>query len=116
LDVRNGAPGPVVVSVSSQTCEISGTVTDGNGPVANAKVVLAPASGGGQFARSASTKSDGTYRFTGLPPGKFKLAAADEGISFNPMQASEVMDDYRDFAESIDLRPGDKITKDLKRK
>ena len=28
----------------------------------------------------------------------------------------EALDDYQEVAESVDLRPGDKLTKDLKRK
>lgn len=79
-DVRNGAAGAVVMSVSSLTCEVSGTVNDANGPVANAQVVLVPESGARQLVRSASSKPDGTYSFTGLPPGRFTLAATEDGF------------------------------------
>jgi protocatechuate 3,4-dioxygenase beta subunit len=113
LDLSSGPPGAVVVSVSALTCEVSGTVNDASGPVANAHVVLVPESGSRQYVRAAETKADGTYSFTGVPPGKFKLAATDEGFYPNAMQALE---DYRDVAEDIDLHPGDKLTKDLKRK
>ena len=114
LDAGNGAPGAVVVSVSSLTCEVSGTVNDASGPVAGAHVVMVPESGGRQYVRTASTGPDGTYSFTGVPPGKFKLAATDDSF-LNPMQP-EALDDYQEVAESVDLRPGDKLTKDLKRK
>jgi hypothetical protein len=116
LDLSSGPPGAVVVPVSSLTCEVSGTVNDASGPVANAQVVLVPESGDRQHVHTAETKADGTYSFTGVPPGKYKLAATDEGFYPNPMQAGEALEDYRDVAEDIDLRPGDKLTKDLKRK
>jgi hypothetical protein len=32
------------------------------------------------------------------------------------MEAGEALEDYQDVAASIDLRPGDKLNKDLKRK
>ena len=116
LDLSNGGGGPVVITVSSLTCEVSGTVTDGSGPAANAQVMLLSESGRHQYDRTASTKSDGTYRISGIPPGKYKLAAADDEFPFNPMQPAEALEDNRDVAESIELSPGDKLTKDLKRK
>ncbi len=116
LDVGNGLPGELVVSVSSLTCEISGTVNDTGGPVANAHVVLVPDTGSGLFSNSTSTKSDGTYLFTGVPPGKFKLAVTEDELYMNFAQPGEALEDYKDVAESIELHPGDKLTKDLKRK
>jgi hypothetical protein len=115
LDLRNGPAGAVTFTVSSLTGEISGTVNDSSGPVANAHVVLVPQAGGLQFMRSTAAKPDGTYRLTGLPPGKYKLAATDEGFYPNP-RSDAALEDYEDVAQSIELRPGDKITQDLKRK
>jgi hypothetical protein len=116
LDVRNGPAGPVTIAVSSLMCQISGTVNDSNGPAANTRVVLVPEAGSGRSFQSASVKADGTYSFMALPPGKYKLAATDADFNPNRYEPGVALEGYEDVAESIDLRPGDKITKDLKRK
>jgi len=110
LDVRNGSPGPVTVTVSSNFCEISGTVSDANGPVKNAYVVLVSQEDPSitQSARSDS----GTYKFR-VAPGKYKLAAVDEESLTLGMQGPD-LEDYE--VESVDLSAGDKVTKDLRRK
>ena len=116
LDVRNGPAGPVTIAVSSLMCQISGTVNDSNGPAAKTRVVLVPEAGSGRSFQSALVKADGTYLFIALPPGKYKLAATDGDFNPNRYEPGAALEDYEDVAESIDLRPGDKITKDLKRK
>ncbi|MGD0872633.1 MAG: carboxypeptidase-like regulatory domain-containing protein [Bryobacteraceae bacterium] len=116
LDVRNGPAGPVTIAVSSLTCRISGTVTDSSGPAADTRVVLVPEAGSGRSFQSASVKADGTYLFIALAPGKYKLAATAGDFNPNRYEPGLALEDYEDVAESIDLRPGDKITKDLKRK
>ena len=107
LDVRNGSAGPVTVTLSSNFCEISGTVSDSNGPVNDAAVVLVPPdeSYGTQIARSHA----GIYKFR-VPPGKYKLAVVDEDAMSQGFQGPEI-EDYD--PESIDLSAGDKIAKDL---
>ena len=44
-----------------------------------------------------------------------KLAVTEDEMYLNFMQPGEALEDYKD-AESIELHPGDKLTKDLKRK
>ncbi|HUB82352.1 MAG TPA: carboxypeptidase regulatory-like domain-containing protein [Bryobacteraceae bacterium] len=106
LDVRNGSPGPVTLTLSSNYCEISGAVSDSNGPLSNAIVMLAPVEGRGQ---TQTTHSDsGTYKFR-VPPGKYKLAIVDETMVWR-MQGAD-LDEYN--PESVELSAGDKITKDL---
>jgi hypothetical protein len=110
LDVRNGAPGPVTVTVSSNFCEISGTVSDSKGPVQNAYVMLVSQE---DPSITQSTQSDsGTYKFR-VPPGKYKLAAVDEDALMWGMRGPDLAD-YE--VESVDLSAGDKVTKDLRRK
>ena len=110
LDVRNGSPGPVTVTVSSNFCEISGTVSDSKGPVQNAYVMLVSQE---DPSVTQSTQSDsGTYKFR-VPPGKYKLAAVGEdGLAWG-MQGPD-LEDYE--VETVDLSAGDKVTKDLRRK
>jgi len=51
-----------------------------------------------------------------LPPGIYKLAATDADFNPNRYEPGAALEDYEDVAETIELRPGEKITKDLKRK
>jgi uncharacterized protein (DUF2141 family) len=116
LDVRNGLAGAVTVWVSGLTCDISGTVNGPGGPAAGAHVVIVPETAGRHFPRLVSTKPDGTYTITGIPPGKYKLAAADDDSYPNLMQPGAAWEDEEAVAETIELRAGDRITKDLKQK
>jgi len=110
LDVRNGAPGPVTVTVSSNFCEISGTVSDSKGPVQNAYVMLVSQE---DPSITQSTRSDsGAYKFS-VPPGKYKLAAVDEDALMWGMRGPD-LEDYE--VEIVDLSAGDKVVKDLRRK
>jgi hypothetical protein len=111
LDLTHGPPGPLTVSMSSVTCEVSGTVSDANGPVAKAWVLLVTDEMGTQL---ALTKEDGSYTFQGLAPGKYSLAASAESFSRQPM--GNPLEDYQDVAVNLELQAGDKITRDLKRK
>jgi hypothetical protein len=115
LDLSNGAAGPVTVTISSQTCEVSGTVTDAKGPVEGANVGMLRDGDDGDFTWMAATDASGTYRFSNLVPGKYKLLAADAD-TLQQAHQGENLDDYADIVESIDLRPGDKLTKDLRQK
>jgi len=111
LDARNGALGPVTVVISSNFCAISGTVSDGKGPLAGAQVILQSVEDptNVQFAESDSAA---TYKFR-VPPGKYKLALADPGAMSWGMQGPD-LEDYQ--PETVELSAGDKISKDLIRK
>jgi hypothetical protein len=116
LDVRNGPAGPITIAVSSLMCQVSGTVNDSSGPAANTRVVLVSEAGSGRYFQSTPVKADGTYSFVALPPGKYTLAATAGDFNPNRYEPGAALEDYQDVAETVDLRPGDKITKDLKRK
>jgi hypothetical protein len=120
LDVRNGSAGPLTVTMSSNFCEVSGTVNNSKGPVTDATVVLSPLEDPWNL-RTTSSDSTGTYKFR-VPPGKWKLAAVDEEsregymnslLQMAPRLRAEMLDDYQEVTESLDLSAGDKITKDL---
>lgn len=113
LDVRNGSAGPVTVLVSSNYCEVSGTVSDSKGTVAGGSVVLAPAEGSSSF-QIAPVDANGTYKLGHIAPGRYKLLAVEDPSA--PMaNGGAGLDDYEDSIENLDLRPGDKVAKDLKR-
>lgn len=108
LDVRNGPPGPITVTVSSNFCEISGAVNDGTGPVANAPVLLVSVEDPSNI-RVSRADSAGAYKFR-VAPGKYTMAAIDEdAMKWGPQGPD--LEDYQ--PESLDLSAGDKITKDL---
>jgi hypothetical protein len=108
LDARNGSPGPLTVTLSSNFCEISGTVSDANGPVSGAQLILQPAedTSNVRFARSDTT---GAYKFR-TPPGKYKLAVVEDADIQFVLQSAD-LDDYA--PETLELSAGDKISKDL---
>ena len=114
LDVRNGSVGPLTVTVSSNFCEVSGTVNDSKGPVADALVILAPVEEPSNY-QMTRTDSSGTYKFSPAP-GKYKLISADEDSMAWGMRAGQSWEDYDEVAESLDLSAGDKITKDLRQR
>lgn len=85
LGARPMSPAAVVATGSiAQTYSLSGTVRDSetNEPVAGVLVSIAPGF-------IATTGADGTYSFTGLPPGEYTLTPAKDGgidavYSFQP--------------------------------
>jgi protocatechuate 3,4-dioxygenase beta subunit len=114
LDLRNGAAGTsLAMVVSSAMATINGTVSDDKGPAAHAAVVIMQeAPDTGWAFRFAEAKPDGTYTLTGVPPGKYKIAAVDQG-EINELSQLGDLDDYLDM-ETIEVSPNDKLTKDLK--
>ena len=114
LDISNGAGGaPLTVVVSSAAGAVSGTVTDSKGPAAGVSVALAPDGEGRKFFRFVTAAADGTYTIPNVPPGKYKLLVADEDAN-TLVQQGRTLEDYQDVAESIEVHPGDRISKDLK--
>jgi hypothetical protein len=112
LDVRNGLGGPVALSISSNTCQVHGTVSDRSGPIAGARVLLQPAENIGAHGYLAKTAADGTYMIPDVTPGRYKLLVVDDD-ALAAFQRGLDLEDYQDAAESLDLQPGDKIVKDL---
>ncbi len=111
LDVRNGSPGPISVTLSSNYCEVSGTVTDSNGPVSDAQVVMVMADDPTN-PRVMRTSSTGAFK-TQVPPGKYTIAAVDDS-SLNWGPDGPDLEGYE--TETLDLSAGDKVTKDLVRR
>jgi hypothetical protein len=116
LDVRNGPVGPVIVLVSSNSCEVSGTVSGSPDPAQGLQVVLVrPMENGRPDIKVVTTGAGGTYKFAGIPPGKYKLLVVEDD-TLSAILRHPGMDDDEDAVESLDLHAGDKITKDLTRR
>ena len=114
VDLSNGPAGPLTVMVSSNVCEVSGTVSDTQGPVVQAQVALSRTEAPADI-RFAHTDSSGAFTFGGLPPGKYKLLPIDPGAEGWEFAGGD-FEDYADVLENLDLRAGDKVTKNLKRR
>ena len=62
----------------------------------------------------APSAADGTYKFSAVPPGRYKLIAGDNDLVMQ-FQPGRETDEYADIAESIEVYAGDKLTKALKK-
>jgi hypothetical protein len=113
LDVRNGSgSATLTVTASSATAQVSGVVRDATGPAASARVLLLSQ----EIPRSeavVSARSDGAYTFANIAPGKYKLLVLDVGV-VRGMAVSDQLSDYADIAETVDIHPGDRLTRDLR--
>jgi len=114
LDLRNGTAGTSLeLVVSSAMAAIDGTVRDDNGLAAHAVVLIMPeVPDTGWASRFVEGKPDGTYHISGIPPGKYKIAALDRS-DYNEVSRLGDLDEYLD-TEPIDVGAGEKATKDLK--
>jgi hypothetical protein len=115
LDLRNGASGGLLsVVVSSAVGEISGVVSDSNGPVSNARVALSLNGPITERPVVTFTAADvaGNYRFGNLAPGKYRLAAIDDG---DAAAAKGVLEDYQDVLAEVEIHASDKLTQNLTR-
>jgi hypothetical protein len=105
LNLNQGSGGArVTVTLSSAFGEVGGTVMDEKGPAAGARVVLQTTLTTWMPLYSES-QADGTYSFQSVAPGTYHLLATDEGESS--------ADDF-DGAETVEVRPKETLTRDLK--
>jgi hypothetical protein len=110
LDVRNGSGGAArTLLVCAARGEISGTVSDSNGPVSGAKVIVMR----DRVSTGLTADSNGHYLAPNLRPGTYKLVAGDERVEDLWSHSTE-MEDYEDAAVTMEVHAGDKITRDLK--
>ncbi|SPF34854.1 conserved exported hypothetical protein [Candidatus Sulfopaludibacter sp. SbA4] len=113
LDLRNGSAGAALtVLVSSGVAEVSGTVRNGDDPAGGKLVALVPDPADGTRPFTARSGPDGAYRFSGIAPGRYKLAVIDDADQGAAMSDAG-LDDYEDALE-ISIGAGEKLAKDLK--
>src|SRR5580658_3759233 len=88
---------PSLMAQSAGTSALSGVVTDPSGAaIPNATVTIASNATG--QSRTASTGADGSYRFTLLPPGNYRLSFAAPGF-----KTSEVSSQTLNVTETVEL-------------
>jgi len=113
LDLRNGSAGAALtVLVSSGVAEISGTVRNGDDPAGGKFIALVPDPAGGTRSLTARSGPDGAYRFSGVAPGRYKLAVIDDADQ-GAVLSDAGLDDYQDALE-ISIGAGEKLARDLK--
>ena len=96
LDLSNGSGGAdLTLLLSAATGSISGTVQAGT------VVVLT-----GFDDRKATAGPDGTYTIDHLPPGSYQIVAVWDTEPVNLIG-------YENLMETVDVGPGEKVTKDL---
>jgi hypothetical protein len=100
------------VLVSSAFGSVSGTVSDGSGPVAGARVALVRddfvSVGDVTFATADIT---GAYKIANVRPGGYRIAAVEEND--NAPRAGN-LDDYEDILAAFDMHANEAAVKDLK--
>jgi protocatechuate 3,4-dioxygenase beta subunit len=92
LDLTSGSGGAMNVVLSANAGDIGGNVRGADGrPVPNVFVTLwtpgVPAEGVADFTRTASSDTKGQFKFAGLPPGEYRIAAweqIDPGLGTAP--------------------------------
>ena len=100
LDLTNGAgDADLTLVVAAATGSITGIVQDEKGKAAMGLQLVLSASDPavGSLIRTTTTTADGTYIFINVPPGSYKIVSGEQ-----------------DNGEMVELRDGDKVTKDLK--
>jgi hypothetical protein len=110
LDLRSGSAAPLTIHLATAAGSVSGTVSDDRGPAAGVRVMLVDA---GLPLNPAFVQSggDGAYNFGHLPPGKYRVVAADEA-DFSPAGSEE---DWEDVGEIVEVADRQAVVKDIKK-
>ena len=114
VNLRAGSNGaPLTVVVSSAFGTVSGKVSDASGPAANARVALVREDwiSTGDSATTTTDESGG-YTFANVRPGKYRVAAVEDGDS-GPAYGR--LDDYEDVLARLEVEAKGQVSKDLKR-
>lgn len=105
---------PIEVLIANGTAELSGTMTDAAERAGRYLVALLGAPGDGiQRVRSAKIDTNGKWTFVGLPPGAYQLAVV-ESRDFGDLSQARSLLHYAGAAEAVELKPNDKVTKELR--
>ena len=102
IAVRPGRETSVTVSLSSGPGSVRGNVTSGGAAAAGAAVLLAADGADSKIAmRKAIAEGRGEFRFVGLPPGKYRLAAAADPDRMELDPAESVAVEVTENAEVV---------------
>ncbi len=118
INVQGGiGPSPLEITYSSNTAEVSGTVsTADNQPAIGALVAVVPAADApnreSQF-RTATTDQYGRFDVTGIPPGNYTVIALKGLTDDESFLDPDFMQPLADKAQSLQLTESDRETVQL---
>ena len=117
LDLSRGAQGSSLrIVVSRNGGQVSGKLLDKGGEPVGAMplmVLLVADPKDIDFEHSAKTVENGTYRFQGIRPGKYRLLAFDPFMLGEDIDFHETAKKLAAAAEEIEIKEGDRKVKDL---
>jgi hypothetical protein len=121
IDIRAGdAIDDVVVTFTDRATELSGTLQDAAGrPAPGFYVLVMPAdaqlrtAGTRRMPAPARAATDGTFRFSGLPPGAYVLAAL-AGVEPADLEDAAFLKEIAAAGIAITLAEGEKKTQDVR--
>jgi hypothetical protein len=116
VDLRSAGAGcTLTVVVATETGSLTGKVSDDGAGLSGLKIALVPETpGGAVLARFSEIQADGSYSMPSLPPGDYKLALIDD-LDESIIRDGAGLDDYKDAAVSVTVRPREKTQQDLSR-
>jgi hypothetical protein len=108
IDLSAGAAGLVQITLSTEICDVRGSVVDGDGqPMSGVTVVLVPDSRKHSQFHQLISDQRGMFDFQKLPPGDYKLLAWEE-IEPDQYENPEFLAQYIGKAETVILKANDK--------
>lgn len=119
LDFSQGVGGArLKITVSRAGGQLSGRVLDKDGDAAVGLIMVVFATDAKHIDEEDTVRtSDGKYSFKGIRPGKYRLVAVDLAEMMQAFsgdgQAENTMQRLFDAGEEIEIKDGDRITKDL---
>jgi hypothetical protein len=121
IDIQPGYPlQHVVLSFTDRTTELTGRLLNPlNGPPSNVLISVFPIDQGLWQERSRWLRrpvrpaSDGTFKFVGLPPGKYYVAAFADSDQVVDWHASAFMKQLVSGAVEVTLRDGEQTTQNV---
>jgi hypothetical protein len=114
MNLNQGSGGAAVkVTLSSAYGEITGTVQDEKGPAEGARVALRDTISSPATTLTVGSGPDGTYRMRSVTPGTYKLMVLDESET-HTIISDPSSDDYDERGETVEVRPKETLTRDVK--
>ncbi len=114
LDLTNGAPGELVITLGSKGATVTGTVQDDQQKIlTNARIVLVPDNRKLEsHFETGSPDQNGQFSIKNVPPGSYKLFAFDNA-EFGSWLDPEWLKPYDSKGEAIEVKESEKVTKGL---